>query len=244
MTDNEKPHEKHKYEGQMKGMQRDADKKSQGNSVSAKPLEAAKSAMSGASKGTEAGKSAVPGSKAAAASFVSASAPRPAAKPAAPPASSKSAPPARASHAVAARPAKRWFGRVFAGYALATLAGAATLTAYFLPNADLAGANPQEVGDWIEHFVSLSGLTWPFIALFAAPFALIGLGVAESRRIRDWTYYALFAIGVAVIGFLAKYGVEPDGAARTILNNFAVMAFLTAGLVAGLVYWLVSGRKL
>ena len=281
MTDNDKRNDKHKYEGQMKGLHRHGDKPEEKSGAAVKPGDSPKSDMGKLasekidSMKTELGKdidkvkreasesmkagadrllgaspakpaASVPqsggaSSKSSSANTMMSNPSRPTAKPAA---SSSSRTATRSNANIAAGPKpKGWMWRVLSGYGLASLAGAMTLAAYFLPNADLAGAKPQEAGDWIEHFVTLSGLSWPLIALFGAPFALIGLGVAESRRIHDWTYYALLGIGVALVGFLVKYGVEPDGAVRTLFNNYALMAFLTAGLVAGLVYWVISGRK-
>ena len=46
---------------------------------------------------------------------------------------------------------------------------------------------------------------------------------------------------VAVVGFLAQYVSELQGQ-PTIVNNYAMAAFLCGGFVAGMVYWLVVGR--
>ena len=54
-------------------------------------------------------------------------------------------------------------------------------------------------------------------------------------------YYAILGIAVAALGFLLQHVTETPGQA-TILHNYALTAFLTAGLAGGLVYWLFSGR--
>ena len=51
----------------------------------------------------------------------------------------------------------------------------------------------------------------------------------------------LAGIAIAVIGFLTQHLTEAPGQ-TTILNNYALMAFLTSGFAGGFAYWLVSGR--
>jgi hypothetical protein len=81
----------------------------------------------------------------------------------------------------------------------------------------------------------------PHVALFSAAFALAGVVVAESRGLRGWSYYVLVGIGIAVAGFLTQHLSEAPGQA-TILQNYALIAFVAAGLAGGLVYWFFSGR--
>ena len=78
-------------------------------------------------------------------------------------------------------------------------------------------------------------------AVFSAPFALIGAVFGEWQRIGSWMYYVLVAIAIAGIGFVAQSWTETLGEA-TIINSYAVTAFLLTGFVAGFVYWLFSGR--
>ena len=78
-------------------------------------------------------------------------------------------------------------------------------------------------------------------AVFAAPFALIGAGFGEWQRIGGWLYYALVAIAIAGVGFLAQFWTEAGGE-PTIVNSYAVTAFIVTGFVAGIVYWLFAGR--
>jgi hypothetical protein len=79
------------------------------------------------------------------------------------------------------------------------------------------------------------------VVIFAAPMALVAVTMAEWRGIVDWLYYALVALLIAGVGFLAQYVSELQGA-PTIVNNYAFTAFMTGGFVAGLVYWLLTGR--
>ena len=127
--------------------------------------------------------------------------------------------------------------RVVFGFALACLAAGLTVVLFVhtpVELVDLQSERLREVG-----LLSLAAATHS--AIFAAPFALIGAGFGEWRRIGSWMYYVLVAIAIAAIGFLAQFWAESQGEA-SIVNNYAVTAFLLSGFVAGLVYWLFAGR--
>ena len=79
-------------------------------------------------------------------------------------------------------------------------------------------------------------------AVFAAPFALIGAAFGEWQRIGSWLYYALVGVAIACVGFLAQFWTEADGEA-SIVNSYAMTAFIVTGFVAGVVYWLLAGRR-
>jgi drug/metabolite transporter (DMT)-like permease len=131
-------------------------------------------------------------------------------------------------------------GRIFRmifGFAMACLAAGLTMVLFiFTPPelVDLQAVRWSEVG-----LLSLAAATQ--IGMFAALLALIGAGFGEWHRIGSWMYYVLVAIIIAAIGFLAQYWGEAQGQA-SIVNNYAVTAFLLAGFVAGFVYWLFAGR--
>lgn len=78
--------------------------------------------------------------------------------------------------------------------------------------------------------------------IFAAPFAVVGLAICEWLSVRRWQGYALLGIAIALAGLLAQSAGEALHG-PTIVNPYAIAAFLTAGLAAGLVYWLVAGRR-
>ena len=127
--------------------------------------------------------------------------------------------------------------RVIFGFALACLAAGLTVVLFVhtpVELVDLQSERLREVG-------LLSLATATHSAVFAAPFALIGAGFGEWHRIGSWMYYVLVAIAIAAIGFLAQFWAEAQGEA-SIVNNYAVTAFLLTGFVAGLVYWLFAGR--
>ena len=77
--------------------------------------------------------------------------------------------------------------------------------------------------------------------MFSAPFALVAAAIGEWQSIRSWVYYALAGLAIAIAGFIAIHFGETGGA-NSIVNQYAIIAYLCAGLVGGWVYWLFSGR--
>jgi len=128
--------------------------------------------------------------------------------------------------------------RVLFGFALACLAAGLTVVLFVYSPlelaSDLSSDRAAEAG-----LLALAAATHS--AVFAAPFALIGAAIGEWQRIGSWAYYALVGVAISGIGFLAQYWTE-SGSEGSIVNNYAVMAFLVTGFAAGMVYWLVSGR--
>jgi hypothetical protein len=133
--------------------------------------------------------------------------------------------------------------RILTGFALACFAAAATLVLFIYapadwasPGADLTGARLSEAG-----YFAL--IITPWVALSAALPALAGVVLAEARNIAGWAFYALAGIGTAVVGFLVLHSTEPPGGnGPGIFQAYALIAFLAAGLIGGLVYWASSGR--
>ena len=79
------------------------------------------------------------------------------------------------------------------------------------------------------------------IAVFAAPFALISIIISEWLGIRSFSYHTIIAMGIAVAGFGLIMMMEAPSEA-SIVNSYAMAAYLTSGFIAGFVYWLLSGR--
>jgi drug/metabolite transporter (DMT)-like permease len=127
--------------------------------------------------------------------------------------------------------------RMIFGIALACLAAGLTLVLFVYTPPELVELKSERLSE--AGLLSLAAATHS--AVFAAPFALLGAGFGEWRRIGSWMYYVLVAIAIAGIGFLAQYWTEAQGQA-SIVNNYAVTAFLLTGFVAGFVYWLLAGR--
>lgn len=128
--------------------------------------------------------------------------------------------------------------RCLAGYILASLAAGFVQVAFVLPPYELVGASADRLtaaGIWLLLATLHSGI-------FGAPFALIALMVAEWRCFRGPIYYAATGFGMAMLGFLAQ--ISGHGFAQPMMVLLYVLtAFTLAGVSAGLVYWLVSGRK-
>jgi hypothetical protein len=126
--------------------------------------------------------------------------------------------------------------RIVIGYALACIVAAATLVLFVYTPAELA-TMPARFSEaaWFSLFVA------PYLALFAAVPALVGIVLGELRGIATWGYHAVVGLIIAALGFLSQHFMEAPGEA-SILHNYALTAFLAAGLVGGLAYWLISGR--
>ena len=122
--------------------------------------------------------------------------------------------------------------RVLFAFAVACLVAALVQLLFAYGPADYA---PNREGG-----LELLLLTATHFAVFSSPFVLVVAALAEWQSIRNWHYYAVAGIGIAMAGFLAQYSSESNG--PTILNDYAVKAFLTPGFIAGFVYWILAGR--
>lgn len=128
------------------------------------------------------------------------------------------------------------------GFVFACLAAGLAKVAFWYTPASLARLPGDMAADRIAEALILALAVATHSATVAAPFAFVGAAIGEWRGIRDWTFYALLGVAIAVVGFFAQYQSEAEGA-PTIVNNYALTAFLTSGFVGGLVYWLVTGRR-
>ncbi|MEL6374527.1 MAG: hypothetical protein AAFR04_11230 [Pseudomonadota bacterium] len=135
--------------------------------------------------------------------------------------------------------------RILIGFVLASLAAGLATVSFVVPPTQvlgelglvLGGASADQLMLFLRLVLSVAVQT----ALFGGTFVLIGVLFAEWRQIGSLTYYLLLSLGVALLGFATWYVIEPPGDV-TIVNNYALTAFLTSGFLAGLVYWLISGR--
>jgi hypothetical protein len=135
--------------------------------------------------------------------------------------------------------------RVLFGFAVACLVAGAVTVAFIVTPADLAALAPEARADRLGYagLLALRAATQSAIfAVFPIPFALLAIGFAEWYAIRSWIYYAVCGVAIAVGGFAALYSQEAGGY-DTILNDYALRAYLTVGLLGGLAYWLVAGRR-
>ncbi|MFN3743165.1 MAG: hypothetical protein ACK4TL_00530 [Hyphomicrobiaceae bacterium] len=130
---------------------------------------------------------------------------------------------------------------ILIGYLLACTAFSLVLVAFVFTPAEFASL-PVGAGSGRLSMAGFQLLASSVqVVIFAAPLALVAAAMAEWRGIDEWIYYALVALLIAGVGFMAQYVSELQGA-PTIVNNYAFIAFMTGGFVAGLVYWLVAGR--
>ncbi len=137
------------------------------------------------------------------------------------------------------------FGRIInivISFLLACLAAGLTKVLFATTPSELAGLPPDVAADKMAKVVDWTLSSGAINAIFAAPFALVAAAIGEWRRLHNWIYYALTGVAISLIGFLSHYSNENPGA-PTIVNNYALTAFLTAGFVGGLVYWLFAGRS-
>lgn len=127
--------------------------------------------------------------------------------------------------------------RVVTGLVVACLvAGASHGIFAALSPLDSRIAPPLSVAPW-----ELALLTATHFFLFSAPFAVIATIFAEWLAIRSLGFYLSVALAIAFAGFAAQY--INDGPDRSILNDYAIRAFLTAGFLGGFVYWLIAGQS-
>ena len=127
--------------------------------------------------------------------------------------------------------------RVLIGLGLACLAFGLTTTAYIYSPLELIQGGGDKAAE-----AGLLALTAAALSARAALFALVALAILEWRGLGSWFIYAPAGVAFGGLGFLAQCAEEAGG--RTCLADtyYALEAFLTAGLVAGSVYWLFAGR--
>jgi hypothetical protein len=123
------------------------------------------------------------------------------------------------------------------GFIVACFAAAAAMVGFVTTPAEIAGGDPNK----LAAAGVLTLLTAIDSARFAALFALIASLIGEWRSIRGWIYYAVAGIAIAIAGFMAQYANAFEGQ-PALVDNYVLTAFLTAGFVGGVVYWLFAGR--
>ena len=131
--------------------------------------------------------------------------------------------------------------RVLFGFVVACLVAGLATVAFVVTPADIASLPAEVQPERLNSAGVLALAAATHSAIFAFPFALVAIGVAELWRVRSWLYYAVIGVGIAVGGLLAVYLNEVQGE-PSIFNDYAVIAFATVGIASGLAYWLVAGR--
>lgn len=131
--------------------------------------------------------------------------------------------------------------RVLFGFAVACLVAGVATVAFVVTPADIANLPAEAQTERLGNAGVLALLAATHSAIFAFPFALIGIGVGELWRMRSWLYYVLVAVAISVGGLAAIRLNEVPGQ-PSIVNEYALGAFLTVGILSGLAYWLLAGR--
>lgn len=131
--------------------------------------------------------------------------------------------------------------RIAVGYVLACMLAGLVLVMHVVTPAELAVLSGEQLADRVVDLGSLANSAATYIAFFALPFALIVAAIGEWFSLRGMVYYIVAGLAIATAGFLAQQASETPGQ-TTIVNAFAIQAFVLTGLVAGLVYWLLAGR--
>ena len=131
--------------------------------------------------------------------------------------------------------------RVAFGFALASIAAGLVTVMFVDTPVDVLAQPASRLPQTASQTLDLALLTATHSGLFAAAFVLIAAGLGEWLSIRSLPFYLIAGMGIALLGFIAQFSSEVAGQ-PTILNNYALKAFLTAGFFGGFVYWLASGQ--
>lgn len=132
--------------------------------------------------------------------------------------------------------------RILFGFIVACVVAGVVTVAFVVTPADIMSLSGEARAERLGSAGVLSLLAATHSAIFAFPFALIAIGIAEWQGLRSWVYYAIVGIAISLGGFGAEY-LSEVGSQPTIVNDYAMRAFLTIGFFGGLAYWLVAGRS-
>jgi hypothetical protein len=127
--------------------------------------------------------------------------------------------------------------RVVIGFIFACLAAGAVQVLFAVTPAELMVAGDDRVSEAFNWGL----LTATQIAVFAAPFALIAAIISEWQGVRSFAFHSIVAMSIAVAGFGLIHATESPTEA-SIVNSYAMAAYLTSGFIGGFVYWLFAGR--
>jgi hypothetical protein len=131
--------------------------------------------------------------------------------------------------------------RVAFGFALASFAAGLVMVLFVNTPAEVLAQPASRLPDTASETFDLALLTATHTFIFSAAFVLIVAGLGEWFSIRALSFYLIAGLAIALLGFAAQFSSEVAGQ-PTVLNNYALKAFLTTGFFAGFVYWLASGQ--
>jgi hypothetical protein len=131
--------------------------------------------------------------------------------------------------------------RVAFGFALASFAAGLVMVLFVNTPAEVLAQPASRLPETASETFDLALLTGTHAAIFSAAFVLIAAGLGETFSIRSLAFYLIAGLAIALLGFAAQFSSEVAGQ-PTILNNYALKAFVATGSFAGFVYWLASGQ--
>ena len=131
--------------------------------------------------------------------------------------------------------------RVAFGFALASIAAGLVTVMFVDTPVDVLAQPASRLPQTASQTLDLALLTATHYGIFSAAFVLIAAGLGEWLSMRSLPFYLIAGVGIGLLGFIAQFSSEVAGQ-PTILNNYALKAFLTAGFFGGFVYWLASGQ--
>lgn len=132
--------------------------------------------------------------------------------------------------------------QITAGYVLACIAGITTLF-YAAPETGLFTPPPLSTTiELLSRAATIIGLVVDAPVVLAAGLALAAAIAGELLRLRSWLYHLISWGGAAGASVLASGWLWEPGAPAGVGGSI-LLAFIAAGFIAGLVYWLVAGRS-
>lgn len=132
--------------------------------------------------------------------------------------------------------------RVVFGFVLASLAAGLVTVMFVTTPIDVLAEPIERLPKTAGETIELGLLAATHLAIFASVFVLIIAILSESFSVCSLTFYLFAGVAISMLGFVAQYESEVVGQATTILNNYAVKAFLTIGFFGGFFYWLAAGQ--
>ncbi|HXF53388.1 MAG TPA: hypothetical protein VNK52_04620 [Hyphomicrobiaceae bacterium] len=127
--------------------------------------------------------------------------------------------------------------RVVLGFVLACVVAAVVQIGFALTPAALF----TDRADELAALAILLLRTATQLARFALSFALVVAIVGEWQSLRSSKFYGLSGVAISAAGFFAQSANEGPGQ-PTILNTYALTAYLSSGLAGGIAYWMLAGR--
>ncbi len=127
------------------------------------------------------------------------------------------------------------------GFLAASVAAGAAQVAFAIGQPGLSSLFGSDFSERIGPILGLVLIASVLTAVFAALFAAVAIALGRVQGFHGWVYYTLCGLVIGAGGFLAQRAGEPPGAA-TIVNPYALKAYLASGFLGGLVYWLIAER--